>query len=415
MSVDETRVLIGGRKFRKIPPQSKLFVENEDPQGSVRQRHVFTSTPHHNQPPPPYNSPNYWSPPPSKSQHTQQSHQDSGFYGSFNTPDKSPNSYPSMNSSTIPHKSNLWDSITSPVSSIKNRITGGGRPNFLDDDRSRRWKMQPQQILGCLLFATVFSSLGFALLISVKHFGVGEDGSSAPVNGKYQSLKFASEKINVVENADMNGENVKVDPQEVSPVDITSDPIFDVMNEIGQLSDRELYEKIKNDELGEKIKASGIKIESIDEMAAKSNEIPSVDAISEELLTTRPFLVEHPPPTQAPTDKNGLKEEASSTKSKTTDVKVTNSDNENKSTNPEVGTTKSRATLRKKSKAINPLNKAVEVQKVSKVKVVEKVKVADVESVDYPDLPTFRGQHPAEAETDDVKDIDYPEDPSTFR
>jgi len=424
--VDDTRVLIGGRKFRKIPPQSKLFMENEEPQGSVRQRYVFTSTPHHtpNQPPPPYNSANYLTPPPSsKSQPNQNSHHDSGFYGSFDTPDRSHNS-PSLNS-TIPHKSNLWDSVTSPVSSIKNRLTGGGRPNFLDDDRSRRWNLQPQQILGCLLFVTIFSSLGFAILISVKHFGAG-GGSSGPVNGKYQSLQFASEKMNVVENAAMSREDVEVAPQEA---EVFSDPIFDVMNEIGQLSDLELSEKIKTEELGEKIKASGIKIENIDEMFAESNEIPSVDAISEELLTTRPLLVEHPAPTQAPTDRKVLKVEYS--ESKTTDnvigreLNVEDNVKESipeESINPEDIPTKWSLKSRKKSKVVNPLTKSVEVQKMSKAKLVEKVRadLRDVESVDYPDLPTFRGLQPVEDETeedsDDVKkEIDYPEDPSAFR
>merc|ERR1719470_607267 len=165
--------------------------------------------------------------------------------------------------------------------------------------------------------------------------------------------------MNVVENAAMSREDVEVEvaPQEA---EVFSDPIFDVMNEIGQLSDLELSEKIKTEELGEKIKASGIKIENIEEMFAESNEIPSVDAISEELLTTRPLLVEHPAPTQAPTDRKVLKVEYS--ESKTTDNVIGRElnveDNESipeESINPEDIPTKWSLKSRKKS---------VEVQKI---------------------------------------------------
>merc|ERR1719470_85085 len=233
--------------------------------------------------------------------------------------------------------------------------------------------------------------------------------------------------MNVVENAAMSREDVEVEvaPQEA---EVFSDPIFDVMNEIGQLSDLELSEKIKTEELSEKIKASGIKIENIDEMFAESNEIPSVDAISEELLTTRPLLVEHPAPTQAPTDRKVLKVEYS--ESETTDnvigreLNVEDNVKESKpkeSINPEDIPIKSSLKSRKKSKVVNSLKKSVEVQKMSE-KLVEKVRadLPDVESVDYPDLPTFRGLQPVEDETeedsDDVKkEIDYPEDPSASR
>merc|ERR1719470_801319 len=204
--------------------------------------------------------------------------------------------------------------------------------------------------------------------------------------------------MNVVENAAMSREDVEVEvaPQEA---EVFSDPIFDVMNEIGQLSDLELSEKIKTEELGEEIEASGIKIENIDEMFAESNEIPSVDAISEELLTTRPLLVEHPAPTEAPTDRKVLKVEYS--ESKTTDNvigrELSVKDNLKKSKpeefiNPEDIPTKSSLKSRKKSKV--------------QTKLVEKVRadLRDVESVDYPDLPTFRGLQPVEDETEEDSD-----------
>jgi len=289
---DETRVLIGGRKFRKIPPQSQLIVEKEDLHGYVRQRRVITSTPINtpNHPPPPFNSPNYWTPPQLLKPPHQNYHHDSGFYGSFNTPDSSQQSYPSLSTTPTPHRSNLWHNITSPVRSIKNRVTGGDRPTILDDERSGRWKVQPQQILGCLLFLTIFSSLGFTMLISIKHFGAGQAGSdSEPVSGKYQSLKFANEKINV-EAAGANVERVYVD----------------------------LSNRIEMQDLGAAIKAPAIHIPRIDDTLADSNEIP----FSEELLITRPLVVEHPAPTKAPAARNVVRNEASGKSDKTTETVI---------------------------------------------------------------------------------------------
>ena len=370
----------------------------------------------------------------SKPQPNQNSHHDSGFYGSFDSPDSSRNSNASLNYTiSTPYKSNLWHSITSPMSSIKNRFTGRGRQNFLDDERSGRWKVQPQQILGCLLFVTIFSSLGFAVLISVKHFGAGQEGStsSEPVNGKYQSLKFANEKMNVEEPAGKNIENANVDPQEVSPINMASDPIFDVINEIGQMSDRDLSEKMEK--LGPKIKASGIKIQKVEDTSDKSKDVLSVDAISEELLTTRPLIVEHPAPTQAPRVRHIPRYEDSNNNDKTTENVIdkdssiekyvskdlVNSSSDvlevQKSTPP-----KNNLKSRKKSRSVNPLTKTLKVDKMSKAKMIEKVTASlrDIESVDYPDLPTFRGLQPDDDETDaeaGKNDEDYPEDPSSFR
>ena len=91
MTADDTRVLIGGRKLRKIPPQSRLFVEHEENalQGSVRQRRpILASTPSHSQeytrhqpPPPPYSSSSYWTPPNKGLSHHHQQLFDSGYHG----------------------------------------------------------------------------------------------------------------------------------------------------------------------------------------------------------------------------------------------------------------------------------------------------------------------------------------------
>ena len=95
MSTDETKVLIGGRRFRKIS-QTKVFVEKEDTrQGSLRQRnngklttstslnHDYTASNSSN-PPPNYGNQNYLTPPPAKSPFTLQyrSTYDSGYYPS---------------------------------------------------------------------------------------------------------------------------------------------------------------------------------------------------------------------------------------------------------------------------------------------------------------------------------------------
>jgi len=491
MSTDETKVLVGGRRFRKIPPQTKVFVENEDTQqGFLRHRHAttnfVTSTPQNL--PPSYGNPNYFTPPPKPQE--LYIHNDSGYYGTFNSPNQS-----YSNSESVANKSSLWETVSSPVLRMRNKFGRRGRPNFFEDERSHSWSVNPQQFLAWLVFVTILSSIGFAVLISLKHFSVEDESNS--LNGKYQSLQFAVEKINAVgdendsiqANADENARNpfFNEESEELPEpkVEVVTDSLFDVMNEIGQMSDLLLSEKIASEELGQKIKTSKIKIQKI--RTAKTDEpqirdFNSIDAsvlddLTEELLTPRPLpklIVDHPTPTQYSVDKGTAKVRIETTKSNPSEkvIKtpvaevVVNNDKEEASEevsnsvketsddpqccphkpkeikleetidlNPGIENISQPANIsnsKKKSKHVNPLTKDVKVNKVSKAKLTEnpEAELPNMDNVDYPDLPTFRGVHQPENQeqteevssegsdrklNDATNDLDYPEDPPTFR
>jgi len=380
----------------------------EDPHSEYVLHQVLTSTPNqpqqaaytlHNQPsipPPSYSSTNYWTPPPGQVKPFNQNYHlhDSGFYGSVDSPNKS---YSYQSSNSVSPKSTLWSSISSPVSSIKNKLTGRGRSTFFDDEQSRRWKINPQQILGCLLFLTLFSSLGFAFLISVKHFG-SEDGQAASVNGKYQSMKFAKEQ---------SYDDAVADKGAVESNVIKEDPVFGFMNEIGEMTDNELEKKLKSVVLDPKVKVSTIGRVDIE---TSVNAIEDGQVLSVELLTHRPFVVEHPAPTQAPVDKS--REISSKLKLKTTETQLKedlpkeiltfSNDSEEETFSAKV-TSKSR----RKSKHINPLTKNSKEDKMSRAKIVRKITddLSDSKSLDYPDLPTFRrGFQPTEQKENDEED-----------
>ena len=77
--------------------------------------------------------------------------------------------------------------VSSPVQNLRQKLRG--RPSYLDEGHSRSWKIQPQQILACLIFLVILTSIGFAFLISYKHFNSGERNED-PLNGKYRAIQF---------------------------------------------------------------------------------------------------------------------------------------------------------------------------------------------------------------------------------
>jgi len=439
MNLDESRILIGGRKLRKIPPQSKLFVEHEAETSnlvSLRQRRqVITNTPNQQPgyysppsqptpPPPAYSSPTYWTPP-SKSQVPSQQLYDSGYYG------YSESKFNSSHSCEKPIESrsfqSYWDKYNSPVDSW----TGGrarGRSSFFDDE-SRGWSVgiSPQNILACLLSVTIISSLGFALIISIKNFD-SDKGKVPSLNGKYSSIKFASEKStlddsgntdDLAENFDFESRNIQEDRVE----ELSKDPIFEIMDKIGEMSDALLAEKLETDDLDLKIKASKVNIVRVEKNNKKV--VEEGEKISEELLTHSPIGMEHQAPTQAPESR--IEDEPTKTELKSTNVLIdasvqelteglVNSNelinitegkglkatNGHKSEDFEV-----KVKSKRKSMHANPLMKDVNTKKMSKVKrIAEKITVdADDVGVDYPDLPTFRGSKTTGNQEDEIVDV----------
>jgi len=438
MNLDESRILIGGRKLRKIPPQSKLFVEHEaetSNQVSLRQRRqVITNTPNqlpgyysppsHPPPPPPaYSSPTYWTPP-RKSQVPSQQLYDSGYYGYSES--KFNSSYSSEK--PIIASRSYWDKLNTPVDSW----TGGrarGRSSFFDDE-PRGWSVgiSPQNILACLLSVTIISSLGFALIISVKNFD-GDEGKVPSLNGKYSSIKFASEKSTLDDsgNTDDLAENDHFESrnfQEDKVEELSKDPIFEIMDEIGEMSDTLLAEKLETDELNLKIEASKINIERVEK--ENINVVEEGEKISEELLTHSPLVLENKAPTQAPESKT--EHEPTKSELKSTNVLIEASVQELAeeliNSNELIDTPEGKkheasngqksedfepkVKSKRKSKHANPLMKDVNTKKMSKAKKMVKKITVDAEDVgvDYPDLPTFRGVKTTEDQEDEIDDIE---------
>jgi len=443
MNADDTRVLIGGRKLRKIPPQSKLFVEHEENahQGSVRQRrpvlasstpiHYYQShTSHQQPPPPPYNSSSYWTPPNKTQVHGHHQLHDSGYQGYSPQYSKTPSHL--IPGSFKAQSKSYWDILCSPVSSIKSRLSArsqgrGGRSSFFEDESW--WAVSPQHVLGFLLFITIFSSLGFAIIISIKNFENGEVQFPTSLNGKYGSIKFGNERSTI---GDKNGEKIQEEPP------------FAVWDEIGQMSDKMIAEKLATEELDLKIKASKINIEKVEKENPDEERSYDDRSLSRELLTHHPLAAElSQEPTEAPDIKLGrLSEtvtteilsndlvdnivgkvpeiekvaetliddmESKTTKLETTDIAEEPSDLENHnevsighlgSENMEIisdvemePSSEIILTLKKKTYRVNPLLKNVISMKMSRVrKTADKITPGDDdESADYPDLPTFRG------------------------
>merc|ERR1719508_570451 len=77
--------------------------------------------------------------------------------------------------------------VSSPVQNLKQKLRG--RPSYLDEGHSRSWKIQPQQVLACLVLTLILVSVGFAFLISYKHFD-SEERNKDPLNGKYRAIQF---------------------------------------------------------------------------------------------------------------------------------------------------------------------------------------------------------------------------------
>jgi len=290
--------------------------------------------------------------------------------------------------------------------------------------------MSPQNILACLLSVTIISSLGFALIISVKNFD-SDEGKVPSLNGKYSSIKFASEKStlddigntdDLVENDYFESRNLQEDKVE----ELSKDPIFEIMDEIGEMSDTLLAEKLETDELNLKIKASKINIERVEK--ENINVIEEGEQISEELLTHSPLVLENKAPTQAPESKT--EHEPTETELKSTNVLIEASvqelaEEELLNINELIDTPEGKkheasnsqksedfepkVKSKRKSKHANPLMKDVNTKKMSKaIKIVKKITVdAEDVGVDYPDLPTFRGVKTTgdqEDEIDDIKD-----------
>lgn len=72
---------------------------------------------------------------------------------------------------------------------LQRKITG--RPSFIETEKNSRWmKVQPQQVLFCIVLCIVIASICFSVLITYKHLN-----SSTRIgrsNGKYRSIQYGA-------------------------------------------------------------------------------------------------------------------------------------------------------------------------------------------------------------------------------
>jgi len=86
--------------------------------------------------------------------------------------------------------SSIWE-LFSPVRDLKRKWKG--RPSYLDDYKGvDKFSFDPQQLLGCLMLMVISASVGFTVLISVRHI---DETNMYEINSKYKSIEFGSQKL----------------------------------------------------------------------------------------------------------------------------------------------------------------------------------------------------------------------------
>ena len=284
----------------------------------------------------------------------------------------------SHQSSISVSNTSVWDTmVSSPVQNLRQKLRG--RPSYLDEGRSRGWKIQPQQILACLIFLVILISIGFAFLISYKHFN-SEVRNKDPLNGKHRAIQFGragsgntqeggdlENKLNDLSNERANMKVSELDLNILLDDDVTIEDV----------------EKMKN-ELEGKVNSPE---PSIGDLPIIKEYLPEVEAVVLKQLADsveKLLLSEDSVGISDIFEGNGFEE---------TKIELALDNSETKN-NLEVS-----KLLKRKSKNSNPLIKSVLVLKKSKVesaKVLKEVetKVEDIkgfaEDVVYPDDPTYR-------------------------
>jgi len=373
MSPDETKVLIGGRRIRKVPMQSIASVECENQfSDAVRKRKpLITSTPAYNQQKynsPTYNSPNWNSP---------LSNDDSGFHGSILTNEKF-----YSRGSRSKKDSSLWNSLSG---NFKNVLSGRkSRSSFLDDDISPRWKkINPQKVLGGILCMTILSSFGFGILITVRHFD-SRQGTDSRQNGKYRSIEYAREQKKELENPFANDEDI-----------VPESNLMENIEELDALQstlDEDVGDKITTADMDSKTETLVKPTKSFDDV--RIGQVKNSNGKVSNLEMVKIGKEVKKPSVTRSNDKKQLE------KSKR-NVKLSKDFTRN--TNPLEGKQKPsqtkiprasqpRVNRKAKSRNNNPLTSSFDIKKRQKI---TKAKSSTnrrnlIENVDYPDLPTFR-------------------------
>jgi len=266
--------------------------------------------------------------------------------------------------------------VSSPVQNLRQKLRG--RPSYLDEGHSRAWKIQPQQILACLIFLVILTSIGFAFLISYKHFN-SEERNKDPLNGKYRAIQFGraglgnnlggdfENKLNELSNEEANMKVSELDLNILLDDDVTMEEVERMKNV--------LEGKVNSPE------------PSTGNLPIIKEYLPEVEAVVlEQLADSVEKLL-------ASEDSVGISDIFEGKGFEETKIETVLDDSEPKN-NLEIS-----KLLKRKTKNSNPLIKSVLVLKksiVESAKVLKEVetKVEDIkdfaEDVEYPDDPTFR-------------------------
>merc|ERR1719347_2233888 len=237
-------------------------------------------------PPPAYSSTSYWTP---SNKTDERGHQlyDSGYYDNNLSQYKTYSHQLSPGFETSRNRS-FREKVYSTIGKFKSRYTGKthGRISLFENESKVGWEVLTQYILGCLMFITVLSSFGFAVLISIKNFDNGKEELLTTMNGKYDSIQFANERSLIKDKF----AHESIIPSEDDPREkYLKDPLLDALTDIGQMSDILFADKVRSDDLGSKVKASRFNLESQVE-----TEIGNLagESIGRELLTHHPLAFE---------------------------------------------------------------------------------------------------------------------------
>jgi len=295
---------------------------------------------------------------------------------------------PGSNQSYRPNTS-LWDTIvTSPVQNLRQKLRG--RPSYLDEGRTRGWKIQPQQVLACLIFVLILTSIGFAFFISYKHFK-RDDIDKDPLNAKAGVIKLVEDK-----KVDL-GKNLEIEDDEDG--------------EAGEDdSDDDLTFLLKDDVTVEEVERMKIELESnLNSYESDTGSEQPISEVEAAVLTKLAGSVDDLLASEVSVNEkvididDVISEEAINEESIDNEVSEELSIYEPNVKENEKEVIKPK---KKKSKNTNPLIKAVPVVKKSKARFaaslkdvkakIDEIEIPDVKvaDLDYPDDPTFRDGQP---------------------
>ena len=288
----------------------------------------------------------------------------------------------------------LWDTIvTSPVQNLRQKLRG--RPSYLDEGRTRGWKIQPQQVLACLIFALILTSIGFVFFISYKHFN-RDDIDEDPLNAKAGVIKLVEDK-----NVDLD-KNLETEDDEEAGESVFDDDLSfllkdDVTAEEVEMMKIELESKVNSYEPDTGPEQSISEVEaavltklagSVDDLLASGVSVDGQDIDIDNELSEEVGIEEFLD--------NENSEELRNDEPIVKENEIGSVENENEVVKPK----------KQKTKNTNPLMKAVPVAKKSKAKFaaslknikakIDEIEISDVKvtDLDYPDDPTFREGQP---------------------